>query len=72
VRVRGAGRRRARGAALSGLGRHAEALEPYGRAVTLDPGDAAAHLGRRHALGTLGRAGEARDALEAAIRLDPS
>ena len=56
--------------ALESLGRHAEALSAYGRAVRLDGGSASAHAGRGMALESLGRHAEALSAYGRAIGID--
>ena len=48
-----------KGAALSALGRHGEALGAYDEAVRIDPKVAGSHSGRGDALSALGRHGEA-------------
>ena len=60
------------GLALSGLGRHAEALDSYGRAAALDPGRAATHLDTALPLARLGRHAEALASCARASNLDPS
>ena len=59
-----------RGDALSRLGRHAEALEAYGRAVEIDQGNVLAHAGRGGALSRLGRHAEALEAYGRAAESD--
>ena len=56
--------------ALESLGRHAEALSAYDRALGLDEGSASAHAGRGMALESLGRHAEALSAYERAAGID--
>ena len=58
-----------KGDSLAALGRDAEALEAYDRAVGIDPRHAAAHAGRGGALAALGRDAEAHAARETASRM---
>ncbi|MDD9818175.1 MAG: tetratricopeptide repeat protein [Gammaproteobacteria bacterium] len=48
-----------RGIALGALGRHGEAVESFGRALSLDPGNRHASLGRAAALLQISRREEA-------------
>jgi len=60
------------GIALARRSRHAEALQHYDTALSLEPRDAAVHHHRAQALLALGRQAEARAALERAVELDPA
>jgi tetratricopeptide (TPR) repeat protein len=55
---------------LANLGRHAEALEEYERAVALEPGDSRVHTNIGGSLLSLGRAEESVLALQRAVELD--
>jgi Flp pilus assembly protein TadD len=62
------------GAALQRLDRTAEALDAYGRAIALDPGETSALVNRAELLlgrGAPGDADEVADLLERALELDP-
>lgn len=61
-----------RGVALERLGRFAEALASYERAVELDPGDAVPCFNRGNALLALGRVDEALEHYDKAILLAPN
>lgn len=60
------------GLALSGLGRHADALASYGRAAALDPGRAATHLDMALPFARLGRHADALASCARASDIDPS
>lgn len=60
-----------RGAVLKTLGRHAEALADFDRAVELEPGSASVRCGRGEAFRLLGRYEEALADLDRAVGLDP-
>ena len=60
-----------RGFALHGLGRRADALGAFDRAIEIDPLYGAAHLGRARALMRLGRSDDAMGSFHEAARIDP-
>jgi len=60
------------GVALSGLGRHAEALEHHAESIRLHPDNAKAHNGMGVALAGLGRYAEAVRHFADSLRLDPT
>jgi tetratricopeptide (TPR) repeat protein len=60
------------GRALSGLGRHEEALPSYEHAIALEPDLAQAHGHRADALSELGRNAEAIESYDRALALAPT
>ena len=60
-----------KGNSLAALGRKAEALEAFDRAIEIDPRYAEAHAGRGEALAALDREAEALEAFDRAIEIDP-
>ncbi len=59
-----------RGTAYIDLGRHAQAIEDYGRVLRLDPGEAGAYNGRAWSLYLMGRNAEALGDVDRALSLD--
>ncbi len=52
-------------------GRHAEALDPFGRILAVDPDDHLALLGRGNALNALGQLDQAEAALQRVLEIEP-
>ena len=61
-----------KGVALGNLGKHAEALKAFEKAIEIDPTYHEAWFNKGVALGDLGKHAEALKALEKAIEIDPS
>jgi len=69
---RGAEALTGRAANLTFLGRYAEGLSLFEKAIALEPGFVRAHSGRAMSLARLGRAGSGLASAKEAIRLDPA